>query len=45
MQNANGVHALRDDYTLTIEPVRGVAAEIATLEHSFTAEDRMQNAE
>jgi hypothetical protein len=40
MQNASGVHALRDDYTLTIEPARALAAEILTLEHSFTAQCR-----
>ena len=33
-----GLHALRDEYTRTIEPGRGLAAETLTLERKLKAE-------
>jgi len=42
---AAGLHALRDEYSRTIEPARTLAAESLDLERAFKAEGRRQNAE
>jgi hypothetical protein len=40
-----GLHALRDEFTRTIEPARTLAAETLTLERRLSAELGVQNAE